>query len=97
MQEGAILNALNPEFPLHKVILYGDKLSTAKFSKRLSCSIKHLPLRLLFRYEHNTLNAIEAGVMKEPTLVMDGLIFIEGLVQAEEITEKFEIFLHEES
>ena len=95
MQEGEVLNALKPEYPLYKAVLYGDKISTAKFSKRLSCSIKHLPLRLLFCYEYDTLKAIEVGVTKDPTLVLDDVVFIEGLVQAEEMTEKFKVLVEE--
>jgi len=95
MQTGEVLNASHLEFPLHHAILFGDKVSTAKFSKRLSCSIKHLPLRLSFSYEYDTLRAIEAGVIMDPTLVVDGVIFLEGLIQAELITEKFKILLKE--
>jgi hypothetical protein len=90
MNEGEILNASHPEYPLYEGVLYGDKVSTAKFSKRLSCSIKHLPLRLKFHFEYDTVKAIENGVAKDPTFVLNGEIFLEGLVQAEEITKAFE-------
>ena len=90
MENGEVLNASHSEYPLFHAVLYGDKVSTAKFSKRLSCAIKHLPLRVEFTYEHDTLKAVEKGVTKDPTLVLDGKIFLEGLVQAEVITEAFE-------
>ncbi len=90
MAPGEILNADKSEYPLFHAVLYGDKVSTAKFSKRLACAIKHLPLRVAFAYEHDTLKAIEKGIAKDPTLVLDGEIFLEGLVQAEEITRAFE-------
>jgi len=90
MNHGEILNADKSEYPLFHAVLYGDRVSTAKFSKRLSCAIKHLPLRVEFRYEYNTEKAVEKGVVKDPTLVLDGEIFLEGLVQAETITEAFE-------
>ncbi|ADN08490.1 hypothetical protein [Sulfurimonas autotrophica] len=90
MNEGEILNESHPEYPLYEGVLYGDRVSTAKFSKRLSCSIKHLPLRLKFHYEYDTLKAIENGVTKSPTLILNGDIFLEGLTQAEEITKAFE-------
>lgn len=95
MAPGEILNAEKTEYPLFHAVLYGDRVSTAKFSKRLSCAIKHLPLRVEFRYEHDTLKAIEKGIAKDPTLVLDGEIFLEGLVQAEEITEAFQKKLKE--
>ncbi len=95
MQHGEVLNAEKTEYPFFHAVLYGDKVSTAKFSKRLSCAIKHLPLRVEFRYEYDTLKAVEKGVMKDPTLVLDGEIFLEGLVQAESITEAFEKVLLE--
>jgi len=90
MHEGEVLNASRKEFPLFHALLYGDRVSTAKLSKRLSCAIKHLPLRVEFSFEYDTQKAVEAGVCKDPTIVLDGKIFLEGLVQAEEITEAFE-------
>jgi len=93
MGKGEILNAEHNEYPLFHTLLYGGRVSTAKLSKRLSCSIKHLPLRLSFNYEYDTLTAIEAGITKDPTLVLEGKIFIEGLLTAEELTEAFEKLL----
>ncbi len=90
MAEGEVLNAAKMEYPLYEAVLYGDKVLTAKLSKRLSCAIKHLPLRIRFRYEYDTMKALEAGISKDPTLMLDGKIFLEGLVSAEEITQAFE-------
>ena len=89
MQDGEVLNAEKTAYPLFEAVLYGDKVATAKFSKRLSCAIKHLPLRVRFHYEYDTMKAVERGITHDPTLVLDGAIFLEGLVQAEEITEAF--------
>jgi len=97
MNHGEILNADKTEYPLFHAVLYGDRVSTAKFSKRLSCAIKHLPLRVEFRYEYDTEKAVEKGVVKDPTLVLDDEIFLEGLVQAEEITQAFEKRLKEKA
>ena len=93
MDEGEILNPQRTDLPMHEAVLYGDRVLTAKFSKRLSCAIRHLPIRLRFRYNHSTEEAIERGIAKDPTLVLDGEIFLEGLVSAAEITESFEQFL----
>jgi len=93
MQAGEILNPHKTQTPLLHALLYGDKTATAKLSKRLSCAIKHLPLRVQFEYQHNTQKAIEAGITKDPTLVLDGEIFLEGLPHAERITEAFEKLL----
>ena len=95
MNNGEILNAHKTDYPLFYAILYGDKVSTAKFSKRLSCAIKHLPLRVKFTFEYNTLKAVEKGIAEDPTLLLDGEIFLEGLVEAETITEAFEKLLRE--
>ncbi len=95
MSHGEILNADKREYPLFQAVLYGDKLLSAKLSKRLSCAIKHLPLRVQFTYEHSTQKAIENGIIKDPTLVLDNHIFIEGLTQAEDITQKFEQLLEQ--
>lgn len=89
MKNGEILNKEKEEFPLYNATLYGDKVLTAKFSKRLSCAIKHLPLRVAFTYENSVEEAVQMGIAKDPTLVLNGEIFLEGLVQAEEITQKF--------
>ena len=93
MKDGEVLNIHKENAPFLKAVLYGDKTLTAKLSKRVSCAIKHLPLRVEFTYNYNIKNAIEAGVVKDPTLILNGEIFIEGLMQAEDITEKFEQFL----
>lgn len=90
MHAGEILNPHKTQAPLLHALLYGDKVATKKLSKRLSCAIKHLPLRVHFAYENSTEKAIEAGITKDPTLVLDGEIFLEGLPQAEQITAAFE-------
>jgi len=95
MQEGEILNSSQTQYPLFVAVLYGDKVSTKKFSKRLNCSIKHLPLRLSVHFEYDTFKAVKAGIVKDPSLVLEGEIFIEGLTQAEEISEAFEKWLKE--
>ena len=95
MHEGGILNPDKTAYPLFHAILYGDKVSTEKFSKRLSCAIKHLPLRVKFTFEYDTLKAVEQGIIQDPTLILDGKIFFEGLLQAETITGAFESLLLE--
>ena len=97
MDEGEVLNAVKTGYPLFHAVLYGDKVSTAKLSKRLSCAVKYLPLRVAFHYKHDTQKALDAGVRKDPTLVLDGEIFLEGLVATEEITEAFEKRVKEEN
>ena len=94
MDEGEILNPQRTDLPMHEAVLYGDRVLTAKFSKRLSCAIRHLPIRLRFRYNHSIEEAIDRGIAKDPTLVLDGEIFLEGLVSAESITRAFEDFLN---
>ncbi len=96
VSDGEIIGINKPEYPLFFAVLYGDKIATKKFSKRLSCAIKHLPLRVQFSYEYSTEKAIDAGVKKDPTLVLDGEIFLEGLIQAEQITEAFENLIKKE-
>jgi hypothetical protein len=89
LDENGILNATHTEWPLFHGIIYGDKTLCTKFSKRLVCSIKHLPLRLSLKIVTSTQIAIEAGVRYDPTLFIDGKPFIEGLVDAQEITTLF--------
>lgn len=93
MSEGEILNAQKSEYPLFEALIYGSRIDCAKFSKRLSCSIKHLPLRLRFSYEYDVQKALDKGITKDPTLTLNSQIFLEGLLQAEDITKAFEKFL----
>jgi len=93
MEEGETLNASHTEYPLYKATLYGSKVSTAKLSKRVSCAIKALPIRVIFHYEYDTLQALEKGVTKEPTMSLHNEILIEGLMQAEDITKVVESYL----
>ena len=93
MSKGLILNAQKKQYPLFEAVLYGDKILCAKLSKRLSCAIKYLPLRVKFYCEYDTQKAIEKAITKDPTLMLDGKIFIQGLIEAEEITEKFKTLL----
>jgi len=81
------------EYLLFDAVLYGDRVSTSKFSKRFGCAVKHLPLSIKFSYEYDTYKALEQGICVDPTLIVDGEIFLEGLVQAEVITEAFESLL----
>jgi len=96
MNQNEVLNRDMNNYPLYTSIIYGDKIDSTKLSKRLSCAIKHLPIRLLFLFEYDTKKAIEAGVRVSPTLVVDGTIFLEGLVQAEIITTAFKKLLENE-
>jgi ribosomal protein L32 len=95
MAEGEVLNADRTAYPLFHAVLYGDRIATAKLSKRLSCAVKHLPLRICFSYEYDTSKAVEKGIAKDPTLVLEGKIFLEGLVEAEVITEMFKKLVKE--
>ena len=92
MKEGEVLNETS-SFPLYNAVIYGNKIDSAKLSKRVSCAIKHLPIRMKFSFVYDSLKAIEKGISKDPTLLLDDEIFIEGLIQSEEITKKFEKLL----
>ncbi len=95
MNNDEILNNSQKDFPLFQAKLYGDKILTAKFSKRISCAIKHLPLRVQFHFEYSIIKAVEAGIIKDPTLVLDDKIFIEGLSQTEIIVDNFQELLRQ--
>jgi len=90
LAEGEILNASHPEYPLFAVTIHGSDRERIKLSKRLVCAVKHLPMRLTIRYEKDTLRSLEAGVRKDPTLMLDDEIVAEGLVPAETLTRRFE-------
>jgi len=94
MEDGEILNPHLDNLALNEAIIYGDKVLSQKLSKRLSCAIKHLPIRLKFSYNYSIEDAIDIGISKDPTMVLNSQIFIEGLISTEEITEKFERFLN---
>ena len=95
LNEGEILNEGHKEWPLFILDIYGSKLESLKISKRIMCTLKHLPLRLQVFYHHDTLKAIEEGCGKDPCIKMNGKILFEGLIQAEKIKEIFEKLLKE--
>jgi len=45
-----------------------------------------LPIRIAYTFEHDSLKAIEAGALTDPTVIFDKKLIFEGLVQAESIT-----------
>jgi len=77
----------------YHAIFYGDRINTDKLSRRFSCATKFLPISVNYTFEHDPLKALDAGVSKDPTLVFDGKLQIEGLIQAEDITEQVENYL----
>ncbi len=90
MSQRKIINEAKIQFPLYQAILYGNRVLSTKFFKRLACGIKHLPLRLEVTFEYDLLKSVDHGISTDPTLVLDGEVFIEGLLQTEAITEIFE-------
>lgn len=95
LREGEVLHADYPEWPLFNITIHGSDRERVKISKRLMCAVKHLPLRLQVHYEKNAINSIEKGISKDPTIVCNDHILLEGLVSAEEITETFKNLLKE--
>ncbi len=94
LKEGEILNEDKEDYPLFEVTIHGSDTNRVKLSKRLVCAIKHLPLRLKIHYQKDTIQSIEKGVAKDPTLEYNGKFLAEGLISAEEITKIFENLLN---
>lgn len=86
---GEILHSDHPEWPLLQGTLYGTVNETAKLAKRIKCGLGITPIRLQLTYETDALKAAEAGVVKDPTLQINGKNIIEGLVQTETIPQYF--------
>ena len=93
LNEGEILNEDHPEWPLFVLTICGSKVETLKMSKRIMCTLKHLPLRLQVFYENNAEKCIEMGGGGDPSVFLDGMLLFEGLIQAEEIKKIFEKLL----
>ena len=93
LNEGEILNEGHNEWPLFKLLICGSKIETLKISKRIMCTLKHLPLRLQVFYEHDTLKCLELGGGSDPSVFLDNKLLFEGLIQAEEIKTIFEKLL----
>ena len=93
LNEGEILNESHPKWPLFKLTICGSKVECLKISKRIMCTLKHLPLRLQVFYENDTEKCIALGGGKDPSVFLDGKLLFEGLIQAEEIKEIFEKLL----
>lgn len=88
-KNGEILNKEKLSSPLFVCVIYADKIALAKLSKRLSCAIKTLPIRVRLIFESDTKKAIEAGATKECALEIDGKIVFDGEFRAEDIEEIF--------
>lgn len=97
LDENGILNSDHPEWPFFEGVIYGDKTLCAKFSKRLVCGVKHLPIRLKLSIITDTEKALENGIIHDPTLLVNGKPLIEGLVAAEAMTTIFEKLLSKEA
>jgi len=93
LNEGEILNEDHYEWPLFVLTICGSKVETLKMSKRVMCTLKHLPLRLQVFYENNAEKCIEMGGGGDPSVFLDGNLLFEGLIQAEKIKEIFEKLL----
>ncbi len=93
LNEGEILNEDHPEWPLFMLTICGSKVETLKMSKRVMCTLKHLPLRLQVFYENNAEKCIKMGGGGDPSVFLNGKLLFEGLIQAEEIKQIFEKLL----
>jgi len=93
LNEGEILNEDHYEWPLFVLTICGSKVETLKISKRVMCTLKHLPLRLQVFYENNAEKCIEMGGGGDPSVFLDGNLLFEELIQAEKIKEIFEKLL----
>ena len=91
--EGEVLHEKNSKYPLFEITIYGSRLETIKISKRITCSVKHLPIRVKIHYELDTLIAIEDGIRKDPSVKLEDKFIIEGLIPAEEIEAIFKKLL----
>ena len=95
LNEGEILNEGHKNWPLFILTICGSKIETLKMSKRIMCTLKHMPLRLQVFYEHKTEKCLELGGGKDPSVFLGRKLLFEGLIQAEEIKEIFEKLLKE--
>ena len=93
LREAEILNEDHNEWPLFKLLICGSKIECLKISKRIMCTLKHLPLRLQVFYEHNTLTCLELGGGADPSVFLNNKLLFEGLIQAEDIKTIFEKLL----
>ncbi len=95
LNEGEILNEGHENWPLFILTICGSKIETLKMSKRIMCTLKHLPLRLQVFYENDAKKCIDMGGGGDPSVFLDGKLLFEGLIQAEEIKKIFEKLLKE--
>jgi len=93
LNEGEILNEGHNEWPLFSLLICGSKIETLKISKRIMCTLKHMPLRLQVFYEHDTLKCLNLGGGSDPSVFLDNKLLFEGLIQAEDIKTIFEKLL----
>jgi hypothetical protein len=89
VKNGDVLNKEKLSSPLFVCVIYADKIALVKLSKRISCAIKTLPLRVKLILESDIEKAIGAGATKECALEVDGKIVFDGEFMAEDIEEIF--------
>ena len=85
---------VHPEYPLYEAVFYGDRVGTEKLSRRFGCATRFLPIHITYTFEHDSLKAIEAGVLTDPTVIFDKKLIFEGLVQAESMTPAVKKYLN---
>ena len=94
MSSSKTREGIHSEYPLYKAIFYGDRVGTEKLSRRFSCATRFLPIRVAYTFEYDSLKAIEAGVLTDPTVIFDKKLIFEGLVQAESMTPAVKKYLN---
>ncbi|MBD3791479.1 MAG: hypothetical protein IE918_04905 [Campylobacterales bacterium] len=80
-----------------EAVIYGDPTLCTKLAKRLVCGVRDLPLRLRLNTVTDTQAAIEAGATHDPSLFINGKLFIGGLVASETMTQAMQQYLLKES
>ena len=91
-----ILNKKHIQYPLYMGIVYGSKIDSTKLFKRLTCAVKHLPVRIELTFEYDPLMAMDKGITKDPTFMLGSSIVVQGLLQTEELEKEIKKFIIKE-
>lgn len=85
MSESCISHSIPEDAPVIKGVVYGSRDEAEKLKKRINCASGRLGVRWQLQIEPDLFKATDVGVTRLPSLMINGQLVIEGLLQTEEI------------
>lgn len=87
LQGGGLKNV-----PVVHAVIYGNREEAAKLQKRVACASRRFHISWQFKTQTDPFEAIDFGIIRQPSLVIDGRVVVEGLSATEEIENVLESY-----